>query len=279
MLRMFARRTTQITIAAGTDEIIFGLSLPSGSVVHDIRAEVHCHFASNTPQNTIAMYAVEGYILPVLDPDAATGFEAIWDTLVPKDTDTEAIDLDTGAADATPFFEPGEPNFQGLYDVGLQPERIYRRSKMLTLAKGSVFSFRQQADDVIRWVPGDTFNIHVSRRLRINQPSVMVFGFASPTLDDHVTGAEAALAEEEWPQVKYAEEMLHRGLMHLMGLTETGAETPWVEAIALLKKHLEPDMREETSGSFVGSDWIVAARATIDHSVVGNLEKVQVSTQ
>ena len=39
------------------------------------------------------MMAVEGWILPVLDPDAGSSFDTLLDTLVPKDTDVEVIDL------------------------------------------------------------------------------------------------------------------------------------------------------------------------------------------
>lgn len=279
MLRMFARRWTQKSVAAGSDEIIFGVSLPAGSVVHDINAEVLCHFVSDTPLGTVTMYGVEGYLLPVFDPDSGASFETIWDQLVPKDSDTESVDLDTSAADTGPFFEPGEPSFQDMLDVGLVPKRIYRRERMLHIGNGSVFSFRQQAGDTIRWVPGDQFKIRVKRRIRVKVDSILVFGFASPSLDDHTGTFEKILDEFEWPQVKYMSETMRRALLHLIGLTEAGAETPWEEATALLKKHLEPDMIEETANSWTGSTWTVATRAIIDHSTIGEFGVQVVSTQ
>lgn len=225
------------------------------------------------------MYALEGYILPVFDPDDGSTLDTLWDQLVPKDSDTEVVDLDAESSQTAPFFEPGEPDFQAVLDVGIQPERIYRRERMLTLAKGSVFSFRQQAADVVRWVPGDAFNVRIKRRIRVERPSVLVFGFASPAMDDHTTTVESILEEAQWPQVKYMGETLRRAMLHLMGLTEAGAETPWEEATALLKRHLEPDMVEEVAGTYVGSTWSVSSRAIIDHSVVGDLEAHAVSTQ
>ena len=41
MFRMLARRRSQISVAAGTDQVLWGMSLPSDTVVHDIKGEVH----------------------------------------------------------------------------------------------------------------------------------------------------------------------------------------------------------------------------------------------
>ena len=61
-------------------------------------------------------------------------------------------------------------------------------------------------------------------------------------------------------------------------VTEAGAETPWEEATRLLQKHLEPDPFEETAGEWSGTNWDYTARCIMDHSVVGRLEGVQVTS-
>ena len=41
MIRMYARRLSAMQLLAGADKVLFGLSLPSGSRINGIRAEIH----------------------------------------------------------------------------------------------------------------------------------------------------------------------------------------------------------------------------------------------
>lgn len=78
--------------------------------------------------------------------------------------------------------------------------------------------------------------------------------------------------------MKYIGHVLERALLHLFGVTEMGAETPWEEATALLKKHLEPDVFEDVGGKFGSDSWRVYSMAMFDHSVEGRLADVTVTT-
>ena len=89
MLRMFARRRAEILVGGATDEVMFGISLPSGSRINDVRAQVHVVGDIVQPRTAVGMYAIEGYILPVFDPDAVVSYDTLWDTLVPKDDDVD----------------------------------------------------------------------------------------------------------------------------------------------------------------------------------------------
>lgn len=279
MIRMYARRYTSVSSGTNKDTVIFGMSLPSGSRINGINLEVALWATTFHAQNNSGMYAVEGWILPVLDPDAAVEYNVLWDTLVPKDTDAETMDLDVGTADTTPFFEPGEPDFTGLFNVGLTPERIYHREKLLTMSTGALSIFRDpETPFAIEWCPGDYFRIRIRKNYAISQPSVLLFAIANPGLDDTTSTLSAAAAEAEWGQTKFIGHVLERALLHLLGLTEAGAESPWEEATALLKKHLEPDVFEETGGNLVQIDLNVICKGIVDHSVEGRLQQIQVST-
>ena len=280
MLRMFGRRMSQVDLTAGTDQVMFGISLPSDTVIHDIRAKVKVIGQTHAINvGRAVMYAVEGWILPVQDPDAALGYDVLWDTLVPKDTDVQTMDLDTGASDTSTFYEPGEADWTSIFDVGLRPERLYHRHRTLTIVDGAVFRFQDnQTPFLVKYAAGDTFQIHLRKRLRVRQPSVLVFAAASPALDDTTATLQAALAENEWGQVKYAGHMLERAMLHVLGLVEAGAETPWEEATALLQKHLDPDVYEEVGAQFASENYDVYTEAMVDHSVVGELGKMAVST-
>ncbi len=275
MIRMFARRRSQKTIAGGADEILFGISLPSESIIHDIRAQVHVVGSSVQPATSAIMYSIAGYILPVLDPDSAVTLEALWDTLVPKDNDTDTIDLDTAGADTAPFFEPGEVAFEQVLDIGLQPEKIYQRNAMLSFASSP---HKQEDTSVLEWTPSEVVDIRVRKRYRVSQPSALVFALAIPAMDDTTGTAVTVAVEDEWPRLKYIELVLEQSLMQFFGLIEAGAETPWTEAAQLLRQHLEPDVFEENAGSWAAPTFAVFTDAVIDHSTVGRMGKLQLGT-
>lgn len=279
MIRMFTRLMSSRTVVAGTDMVVVGLSLPSGSVVHDVNFEVHMQSGTIHTFADAAMYAIEAWIIPVLDPDSGSQMDVVFDRLVPKDTDTETIDLDTASSITTPFFEPGEPDFSDLMDVGLRPERIYSRSTLLTMVNGSIFTFQDnQTPFAIEWIAGDVVRVRIKKRYRVDQPSLLVMAVASPSLDDTTTTPPTMLAEDQWGQAKYVGHVLERALLHLFGVVETGAETPWEEATALLKLMLEPDVFELDAGTFVPATWNVVARGIVDWSVVGEMGKVALSS-
>ena len=48
MLRMFARRLGYVRTSTGADVVMFGISLPSDTVVHDIRVKVRGHSQSDS---------------------------------------------------------------------------------------------------------------------------------------------------------------------------------------------------------------------------------------
>ncbi len=280
MIRLFGRRTSQVRIGAGADTIVFGITLPSDTVVHDIKFRITTTFVAGETLNQAQFCGLgcEAWILPVLDPDAAQGYENLWDTLVPKDTDVQTLDLDTGAADATPFWEPGEMDWSALFDVGLRPERLYGSYRFMRLGDSSLFTFQDnQTPFAIKWVPGTVFRTNIRRRLRVRQPSVLLIAIANPSTDDVTTNVEAVLTEAQLPQVKYIEEVLERALLHTLGLVEAGAETPWEEATTLIQQHLDPDVHEETASSFVTGNTDALGTLMVDHSVPGRLDKLTIS--
>ncbi len=279
MLRMIARRTFQRKVLNATDLVLFGISLPAGSRIHDIRCKLNIVCADEILWDKACFYAQEMYLLPVHDPDTSETYDALWDRLVEKDTDVATLDLDTHTADTSPFYEPGEVNWESLLPVGQKPEKLWAKHRMLTIAEDSIFQFQDnQTPFTKRFVAGGVERIHVGRKLRIDQPMVLALGMASPVTDDTTTTVESILGETEWAQVRYMRHVLERALLSALGLVESGAETPWEEATVLLAKQLDPDVLEDTSAAFSAVDWNVFGEATIDFSVEGELGNQTIST-
>lgn len=277
MIRMFPRRRIEVDIESGFDTVISGLSLPSDSILNGMWMTLHIFSNGVLPWTTALMYQIQGYILPVLDPDNAPSFDTLWDTLVPKDDDTDTIDLDTAAADVDSMFEPGEMALAEVMDVGLQPEKIYSKQFLKTAANARLV---QEEAGVLEWAFADVHKIRLGkrRRYRCDGPSAVMYGLGNPSMDDTIQTPPNSLSENEWARVKYIGTVLEQALMQHFGLTEAGAETPWIEAAQLLRKYLEPDVVEENAASWGAAELRLFANVTYDVSVVGTMEQIQIGS-
>ncbi len=271
----------------GEDLVLFAVALPTGSILDDVRIKLQ--FMCGTQGTGANMFdivdtgaiAFEAYILPVLDPDAATAVNTVWDNLVAKDTDTDVLDLDTGAADATAFWEPGEMAMDRISDVGLRPRQLMHHHRLLTAGNRQVVWAGQdnQTAFLVEMVLGGQYNVSMRPRARVSQPSVLAVAVGVPLLDDTLATAPTSLAEAEWSQVQYMKHTLERAILHQLGVFETGAETPWEEASALLRKHLNPDVYEQVANMFVlQGEYSITGEASISHRVPGELSLQSVAT-
>ncbi len=115
--------------------------------------------------------------------------------------------------------------------------------------------------------------------MRVSQPSILAFAVGVPLLDDTTGSNETILSEAQWSQVKYMEHTLERALLHQLGVVEAGAETPWEEASALLRKHLNPDIHESAAGQFfTQGEYSVYGEASIVHRVTGRMGISNITT-
>lgn len=276
--RMLARRTFQRLILAGTDDVLAGIWLPAKTRVNSVRGYV----AASAGQQAIGvanMAAIEGWVLPVDDPDATATMEVHWDTHVPKDISANVLDLDTIAQDTAPFFEPGELFWESIFDIGAQPRRVFHHHWMSTASLNAIAVNRDPATPFLyEFLPGKVVRLGTGP-FRVDEPSLLVFGGAAPNMDaTSASGAIIALAEEDWGQLQFIDHVLERAQLHLLGLFEAGAETPFEEASALLRQYLDPQILEETAGTFLPINWSMLGEMQIDLTVQGSLPKTMLST-
>jgi len=276
--RMKARRTFQRNVIADSDDVLAGVWLPAKTRVLGVSG--YASFSGTQQGLGVAvMGAVEGWVLPVEDPDTAQTMEIVWDLFVPKDTGANVLDLDTATQVTTPFFEPGEVYWESIFDIGTQPRRLYHHHFMSTVAHNAVAVNRDpETPFLYEFLPGKVVRFG-SGPFSVDGPSLLVFGAAAPLMD--VTSASAALdalAEEDWGQLQFIDHVLERAQLSLLGLVEAGAETPWEEAAVLLRTYLDPIVLEETAGSFVGINWSVKGEMEVIVEVQGKMPKSMIDT-
>lgn len=276
--RMKARRTFQRNVVADSDDVVAGVWLPAKTKVNSVRG--YASFTAGQQALGVAvMGALEGWVLPVEDPDTAQTMEVVWDLFVPKDTGANVLDLDTATQDTTPFFEPGEVYWESIFDIGAQPRRLYHQHFMSTIGHNAISVNRDPATPFLyEYLPGKVVRFGTGP-FRVDGPSLLVFGAAAPLMD--VTSASAALdalAEEDWGQLMFIDHVLERAQLSLLGLTEATAETPWEEAVVLLRTYLDPIVLEETAGSFLGINWSVKGEMQVEVEVQGTMPKSLIDT-
>lgn len=279
-MRIIANRTNAFTCAADTDQVIGGISLPGGTTLNGINGHIELWGQTDLSSANIVAYGVEAYVIPVIDPDTAVTFEALWNRFVPKDTDTQTMDLDTTAADTTPFWEPGESDWNDIFELGVRPERIFRRLRYITPGSSQRWPYIDTATPFAKeWRPTESFNVSVKKRVHVKNPSVVLFAIASPLTDDTTDTEESTLLEDEWGQVKYMGETLERAQLSLLGLGGVGGGTPFDDAVDLLQKHADPDVFEFGAGVFIAHTWLGLARFKFDHTVPGHLGEPMITSR
>lgn len=262
-----------IDVATNTDRVMVGYPLPSDGVLNSVHLNCHVIGPQGLEWQMAAFYGISGFVIPVLDPDNGASFDAIWDAQVPKDEALAAggFDIDTAAADTDPLWEIGTPNMAAVMElIAGKPQEIFKRRKMLSVASpGSQFIRIDAAPDEHMLI--DQFSTRVGKRVRVKQPSVVLFGLSSPDTLRTATTVKTIPTEAEWSLLQFLEVALENAFMSLVGLTEAGAESPYEESLAFIAELIEDIVLEDAAGSYAPATWRCFTNATFDISVPGRI--------
>lgn len=271
---VFPAQASQKAVAAATDEIVAAVPMPADSVLNKIWVR---QSVIGLAQSVLmaALYGVDAYVIPVLDPDTAQDPDDMWDKQVPKDdaVGSDVLDLDTGTADTTPVFEPGDPSISRLLDMTTAPRRVLKRRRMLTFADRAA-GFEVGTPDT--FIPAETWRTVARPRTRIRVPSWLLLGVSSPGTLLTVTAFDQVANEKDWAMMQFLPHTLENMMIQLVGLTEAGAEKPYEDAATLVSVWLQQFV-EETAGSFVAQTWTVFTELTASLTINGDLRRVSIS--
>lgn len=272
-MRLIGRRLSQKLIVSDTDEVVVGFPIPADGVLNSVFLEQHLISTEGQSFNGMGIYGTSGFVFPVMDPDGGATFDAIWDAQVPKDVALAAgaFDIDTGAQDTQPEFELGLPDLSSIVRLtALEPIPIFQRRGYLSLANAKViYTPVDSAEDTAIFT--DFYSTQVKKTVHVSSPSVVLFGTSSPALAATTTTIKTIPTEAEWLLLQYLEVALEQAFMSLAGLTEAGAESPYVESLAFIAELVEDTVLEEVAGRFIPNNWTVFTRATFDISVPGSV--------
>ena len=72
------------------DEVISHVPLPPGGAYNAIHMQNHILGAEDADASDILAYGISGFVVPVIDVDAALNLDTMWDNLIPKDVEVSS---------------------------------------------------------------------------------------------------------------------------------------------------------------------------------------------
>ncbi len=220
-------------VLQGTDKVLMGFPVPSDCSLVNFWGEVSAMYGVTGIGSGI-MYGFDGYLIPIIDPDAGQAIEVLWDTQVPKMDQDLSYEL-SDASDTAPRYEPGQELTEAITGISFSsPEQVYKRRRLLTFAN-SPTGFDVTTPS---FMPTENFKVRIQKRYRALMESALLFAWSQPNMDDDVQNVELLPtgADEEWAMMKYIDMAIKDMMVHVLGLGSVGSGTvPWSVAETFLE--------------------------------------------
>ncbi len=275
MFATYPKLWSAIDVAVDSDIVLFAQPLPAEAIMHSADLDIRIIGSTSIGRTQAAMYGLHGYVIPVLDPDAGTTPDVIWDTQVPKDKvlAEDAVDMDTGASDTAVVDEPGLINIEGMLNIGDAPVQVFERQKFITWAdqKGG---YDHTADD---FMPADVIRTKITKTIHVDVPSYFLLALSSPLTSFTSGGTWPVInTDAEWTQLQYMEYTLEDAWKALVGLTEAALDDPYVAAMTVIGQYLE-HVHETSASMWDPQTWRAFGKASFHISVPGTFEQMALS--
>lgn len=265
---------------AGTDQGLCSFPIPDGCRLVQQHGQFLMTNDASIGFNSVAIYGIQGWLLVTDDPAADfLDHDALWDSFVPKPVAAASAALDLSiAADTTAAQEPGQVSISQIFDQELfGPERIFSREKMVGLPISPI-GFEPGAPST--FLPVDDFMINSNKSYRAGAGDMgLVYGLSSPDLaglasgdDDIIDPIGTATVTGSFYVMKYINEFLDKALVDLVGLIETGAESPYEDVMIWLVGMLERTGERSGGGAFTSTSWTCKGKMTCGIWVPGKFE-------
>ncbi len=269
--RIFPKRGWNGLTVLGKDIVISAWAVPGDSTINNIW--LNCHTVG-LAQNIFEpmLFGIDGYILPLEDPDSIPTPDQLWDRMVPKESTTGTYDIDTatGQGDVSAF-ELDDLNYSELLD-GLgevwQSHFLEYRKQVTFASSPTGYDHAAQT-----YSPTHVYSKHVKANMHVRVPSWVLIGYSTPdTASATRTAWSAPSNEEGWYFLKYIEEAMRYAIPALLGLTSEGTGThPFDEALTGLEDFLV-QVIEDTAGRWDNITARLTVQSRMDVTVPGEIE-------
>lgn len=275
-IRTFPKQYSAMVVGSGNDTVMYAFPLPGGSVVNNAWMEASVMIPDVDVSSAI-QYSCFGYIVPILDLDAGTTPDIIWDNQVPKDQadDTaDTIDIDRHTLVNDPVSELGDVNINAMLDLKDGPRRVFKREHLFTFPK-SPTGFKTGTPDT--YYAMDHFRAKMSGTYRVMAPSYYLVAMGVATGADTSTNFPVLNTRGEWMQLAYMKDALVDAMKSMAGLVATGTQEGSTEALILIHSYLEHVLEQNAAqwGTGTMEAW---GKMTMDITLPGDFDLAQLSS-
>lgn len=274
--RVRVRRATQALVVANTDRVVAYAPIPVGGKL--IRSGIMASGVGSGSTSVLqgSFFALSGQVMSVPTPNTADSVDDVWDIMVPKDKDpglaagNVTFDVEYVTAITTPEWNLGEQNWERMFGVGGDAREFMRHRELVTFAH-SPRGFAEGTPDT--YIPTWVHNKVSNKQISVDRPSVALIAVSSPSHSDTTGTQYNTLADEAaWVELQFLRDTAIDAYKMLMGRTETGAISPHVEALTMIRNLIGRDALEEVATSFADQAWNVFATAFFDIEVPGTMQ-------
>lgn len=261
-MRIVRQLVSHILLTTSEDRVFAAAPIPAGGRFLSARGVMHMVSGADVNVANAVMVSHQGNV--VLNPvssDATIDEDELWDIMVPKDasvTQTAGVsdidtDIDTADIDTTPFEKAGLPNMTRMLERGMWGERVFRNRKVFSFADTSD-GFKDATPDTFR--ANGVIPINTSRQVRLeDSPGYVLFAVTSQELDGTTGTVASVITDHEYLMLKYLDDLINDAWQVLVGLDESGAESPGIDIANFLVELTEPLILEETAGAWAAQSF------------------------
>lgn len=273
MIRIQRKLFTQVGVGAGSDMVTALMPIPPGGSFLGIKGQMHI-LAADIPHFNMLFTPARCYAVQTDPGDlAGVNWDLLWDRFIPKDdntvetANTYQVDASVTGTDDAPFEEPGEPSPNELFGMAEPAKLLWRRDPIITVANSPV-GYDAATNTYFATA---VHSINVRRRVQFPRGGFVAIGYASPNWDDVSTSVPTAIANAS-DLLMYGNmtDFLHTARLALIGATESGAESPFVDVLSLIEELVEPTVYEEAAGTLMDTEYRVYSRVLIDVGIPEN---------
>lgn len=251
MVILNQKRMGLYRVNGSSDRVVAGVAVPRGARVTQVSGFIDVMPVSRMNLTDILPFSLRGFMVPVHDFDTQITYDQIWDNLVPKDdAATDTIEADEAAGDTTAIDTPGLPDLETIMGIhGTKLISVFKRQETFSYAGHPRFMHNDEITpftDRFYW-PAKRFPIKMNRGYSAVEPSLFLLAVSNPVTTATVTTLHSSPTITEWSRMAVLEYTLHQMMINFIGAHESGAESPYVEAQALIVKLMEPAVIEETN--------------------------------
>ncbi len=233
-------------IATNVDTVVAGVAVPRGASVNQVSGHIDIMTSARIAINDRVNYGLRAFLIPVPDFDTSVTYDVLWDRLVPKDdAATATVDADEAAADTASMDILGEPDLETIMGLhGAKLSKIYKRLVEWSYASKPMHA---HLDTTHFYLPGERHKININRKIVAREPSILMFGITNGITTNTAVTLPSTPTITEWARMMTLDHTLQEMMLNFIGAVESGAETPYEEAQALVVKLMEPTTIEQAS--------------------------------